>query len=269
MNTKIPRDNSLDSGLALLSEGYPFIASRAQRLNTDIFETRLFLQKAYCVTGADAARMFYQPERFTRRGALPKTTLWLLQDSGSVATLNGRAHLHRKEMFMDRMSPESMGLLVEHMTREWLAAIPRWEHQDRVVLFDALHEILTRAVCAWTGVPLPENEVDQRTRQLSAMIAGAGSAGPHNWYGQLLRQSAERWLRGIVRQARSGQLQPPEGSPLEAFIRHRDLNGKLLPVNIVAVELLNLLRPVVAVARFIVFSSAGPARLPCLRAAHP
>jgi fatty-acid peroxygenase len=41
--TQIPRDNSLDSTLSLLSEGYTFISTRCERYQSDIFATRLML----------------------------------------------------------------------------------------------------------------------------------------------------------------------------------------------------------------------------------
>jgi fatty-acid peroxygenase len=64
--TPLPRERAFDSTLALLSNGYRFISNRCHRHRSDIFETRLMLQKAICTMGEEAARMFYQPDRFTR-----------------------------------------------------------------------------------------------------------------------------------------------------------------------------------------------------------
>jgi fatty-acid peroxygenase len=58
------------------------------------------LQKAICTMGEEAARMFYQPDNFTRKRAVPITGLMLLQDKGSAQVLDGAAHLWRKQMFM-------------------------------------------------------------------------------------------------------------------------------------------------------------------------
>jgi fatty-acid peroxygenase len=77
-DSPIPHDKSPDSTLALLLDGYTFISKRCHRYHSDIFETRLMLQKAICMMGEEAARVFYQANRFTRRGAMPKTALWLL-----------------------------------------------------------------------------------------------------------------------------------------------------------------------------------------------
>ena len=68
----IPRDNSLDASLALLSDPYRFISNRCRRYRSDLFETRLLLRKTMCMTGPEAAQLFYDPSRFARRGAMPK-----------------------------------------------------------------------------------------------------------------------------------------------------------------------------------------------------
>lgn len=64
------RERNLDGTLALLREGYEFIPKRCRRYGTDVFETRLMLQPAICMTGADAARIFYGRRRRigTRQG---------------------------------------------------------------------------------------------------------------------------------------------------------------------------------------------------------
>jgi fatty-acid peroxygenase len=112
-----PRDRNLDSTLALLSDGYTFIPKRCQRHRSDVFETRLMLRRVICAAGEDAARMFYEPDRFTRRGALPPTALMLLQDRGSVQLLDGDAHRWRKRMFMSLIAPEGIHRLADGFER--------------------------------------------------------------------------------------------------------------------------------------------------------
>ena len=69
---RIPRDRSLDSTIALISDPYRFISNRCRRYRSDLLETRLRLRKTICMTGPEAARLFYDPSRFLRRGAMPK-----------------------------------------------------------------------------------------------------------------------------------------------------------------------------------------------------
>lgn len=251
----IPREKSLDSSLAFLSEGYNFISNRCRRFQSDIFETRIMLKKVFCTMGEEAAAMFYQPDRFTRVQAMPSTALMLLQDFGSVELLDGEAHRQRKRMFMSLMNPAAIAKLSEAVAEQWRARIEHWQTMDKVVLHEQVEEILCRAICQWSAVPLPDAEAKQRTRELAAMINGAGSVGPNNWRGMLLRTRTERWARHLIAQVRAHKLDVPEASALHVIAWHQELNGELLPENVAAVELLNILRPTVAIARFITFSA--------------
>ena len=253
--TAIPRDGTLDGMPALLAEGYRFIPERCRRLGTDIFETRLMLRRAVCVQGPEAARMFYTPGRFTRRGALPPSTLRLLQDHGSAATLDGEAHRWRKALFLSLMAPAGLARLADLMEQEWRARILDWQGRDRVVLLEEVRAILCRAVCRWAGVPLTESAADARAAEFGAMIEGAGSAGPRALRGLLLRARTERWARRLVAEVREGRVRTPDDRALHRIAWHRDPAGRLLDVRVAAVELINLLRPTVAVDRFVVFAA--------------
>ncbi len=251
----IPHNTRRDSTLALLSEGYTFISTRCRHYRSDLFETRLMLQRAICMTGEEAVQVFYEPDRFTRRGALPLTALLLLQDLGSVALLDGEAHRHRKRMFLSLMTPEATGRLSDLMADHWRTVVGTWVGRETVKLDDGVQEILCRAVCQWAGVPLPEAEAKQRTREFGSMFEGAGSVGPRLVRGMLLRSRTERWIRSIIEQIRVGTLTVPEGSAAHVVAWHRDPDGELLNPAAAAVELINVLRPTVAVARFVTFAA--------------
>lgn len=251
----LPRDKGLDHTLALLSDGYTFVTKRCDRYGSDIFKTRLMLQDTICMMGEEAAQEFYKGDRLTRRGAIPPTALWLLQDQGSVATLDDKAHHWRKQMFMSLMTPESIQQLVDITAKYWDSAISNWEGMDHVVLLEEVQEILCRAVCQWTGTPLTESDAKQRTREFAAMIDGAGAIGPRNWRGMLLRTRTERWIQNLITQVRNGKQNVAEDSALYIIAWHRDLEGNMLDPHVAAVELINLLRPTVAVANYIVFAA--------------
>jgi len=176
--SSILRDGRLDSSLALLSEGYGFVMNRCRRYGSDVFVTRLMLETAVCMMGEEAARVFYEPGRFTRKRALPMPTLLLLQDTGSAQVLDGEAHRARKRMFMALMTPDSIRRLAEMTAEEWRRRLRAWEAMDRVVLLPEARGILCRAVCRWAGVPLSDSEADRRTAEFAAMVDGAGSVGP-------------------------------------------------------------------------------------------
>ncbi|WP_119677333.1 cytochrome P450 [Indioceanicola profundi] len=263
----IPSDGSLDSTLALLREGYRFIPNRCERLGSDMFRTRLMLRPAICIRGEEAARIFYTPGRFTRRGALPPTTLRLLQDKGSAATLDNRPHRHRKSLFMGLMTPEAVERAADLMEEEWRARLPAWEQAEEVTLFPQAEDILTRTACRWAGVPLDEREADQRRRELGAMIHGAGSAGPRAMRGLVMRRRTERWARELIRGVRDGTVAVPHDTPLHRVATWRELSGEPMDEAVAAVELLNLLRPMVAVDRYIVFTALALHEHPVARPA--
>ena len=251
----LPRDTSLDSTISLLSEGYDFIGNRCRRFGTDLFRTRLMLTPVVCMSGAEAAEQFYQPGRFTRRGAMPTTTFTQLQDFGSVATLDGDAHRWRKAMFLGFLRPEALGDLPEVTAAHWRKAVREWSRRDRIVLFDAAHLPLCAAICEWVGLALSPEEVTRRAGELKATIEGAGSAGWRMLHGQRMRARLERWARGVIRGIRAGSLAVPAGRPAAAIASHRDPAGHLLDDTSAAVELLNVLRPTVANARFFTYAA--------------
>lgn len=249
----VPRAAGFDNTLALLREGYGFLPDRSKALGADVFTTRLMLRRVLCVRGEEAARMFYQPGRFTRRGALPPTALALLQDFGSALTLDGEAHRRRKNMLMSLLGQGQRQRLVDLAQAQWRARFARWPQQGRIVVHGEAEEVLCHAVCQWAGIPVDEGEARKRTREFSAMIRAAGAAGPRNWRAQIVRHRTEQWARALVDAVRDGKVTPDVDSPLNVIARHRDADGRLLDRKEAAVELINLLRPTVAVARYIVF----------------
>ena len=252
---RIPKDSAFDGTLAVLRDGYRFILNRCRKLNSDLFQTRLLLRRAVCIHGEEAAKIFYDGERFTRVGAIPPTQAKLLQDYGSVQGLDGEHHRHRKRMFTELLAPDEVVRLTASVAEEWIAKLPAWERQDRVVLFDELQEILCRGVCDWAGISMSERDVRKRTLELGEMIEAAGSLGPRNWRAQWLRSRCERWARALIEGPRSGAITFESGSPVQIIAQHREPDGSLLPVDVAAVELINLLRPTVAIARFIMFAA--------------
>ncbi|HYO79955.1 MAG TPA: cytochrome P450 [Bryobacteraceae bacterium] len=253
---QIPREEALDSTAAMLSEGYNFIRNRARRHGCDAFETRLMFSKAICMTGEDAAAAFYgSGDRFTRRGAIPPTSLMALTDYGSVQLLDGEAHRWRKQMFLSILNGNSVQRLGDLFDAEWARSVERWSRLREVVLLDEAHGVLCRAACAWAGLRLSQSELQDRTREFAAMVDGAGSAGPRNWRGLILRHRTERWAEFLIHRFRTGRLDVDPGAPLAVVASHRDVSGQLLPVGVAAVELINLLRPIVAIARFIMFAA--------------
>lgn len=253
--SKIPNAPGLDSSLALVKDGYEFISKQCDRLQSDIFQTRLLFQKTICIRGAEAAKVFYDVDKFVRKGAAPKRVQKTLLGEGGVQSTDGEIHRHRKQMFMDLMSPERIEQLANLVQQQWMKRAEAWENRDRIVLFDEANQVLCAAVCDWSGVPLSEADLSSKTQDLAAMIDGSGAVGPRHWRGKAGRQRTEAWIRDVIDQVRSHQIEAPKESALWAIAHHQDLQSNLLDTQIAAVDLLNVIRPTVAVARYVAFSA--------------
>ena len=262
---EIPSDQSLEALPALLGDGYRFISKRGRRLHTDIFQTRLLFEKTICMYGRDAAELFYNPEHFVRAGAAPGRLQKTLFGRGGVQGLDGAAHRHRKALHMSLMSPAEVSRLVSLTGEQWRAYAEKWTRQRRVVLFDEVTELLCRAVCSWAGVPLGAAEIAFRTRELAAMIDAPAALGLRYFEGRLSRIQADTWAGSLIAGVRGNTLSAPEGSALFKIARFRDFDGELLSTHDAAVELLNVVRPTVAVARYIVFAALALYRYPQYR----
>ncbi|UYZ65138.1 cytochrome P450 [Hymenobacter weizhouensis] len=125
------------------------------------------------------------------------------------------------------------------------------------MLFPEVQDILCRAACAWCQVPLREAEVRRRAADFGAMVDAFGAVGARHSRGKQARQRAESWIRDVIRHVRRGSLRPAHNSPLAAIARHREPDGKLLSDQMAAVELINLLRPIVAIATYVTFAAVA------------
>ncbi|HEY0697687.1 MAG TPA: cytochrome P450, partial [Micromonospora sp.] len=148
----MPRDSGPDNTLAFLRDGYRYISDRCDRLHTDVFATRLMLRPTICLRGREAAELFYDETRFQRAGAAPSRLQRTLVGVGGVQGMDDEAHRHRKAMLMSVVTPQRVRDLAETVRWVWLDRIDAWERAGRVVLYDEVGRILTRAVCDWAGV---------------------------------------------------------------------------------------------------------------------
>jgi fatty-acid peroxygenase len=223
----IPRLWGYDHTLAMMRQPYDFISTHCRRLRSDVFRTRLLLRDTICMTGAPAAQVFYDPKRFRRRGAAPLRLQQSLLGIGGVQGLDGEAHADRKQMFLALMHEDR----IEELAYLVLAALRRrasaWAYMEDVVLYDELQEPLTRAVCQWTGVPLPGAEVLRLTHDLSIMFDRAGAVGPLHWGARMARNRTERWLGEVIGSLREGSLAPMPQRAISQIALHRDPDGQL------------------------------------------
>lgn len=255
MTNSVPKEEGLDHSLSLLREGYLYILNRRQSFQSEIFETRLLGKKAICMGGKEAAAVFYDNSRFKREGVAPNRVSETLFGKKGVQTLDGDAHKHRKQMFMSLMSRERLQKLNEIHAKQWENALDKWQQMEEIELYEETLEIMCRTACEWAGVPVEEEEIKKLADDLRAMFESATAVGPSHWAGRHARNRVEKWVGELIDQVRDEKLRPEEGTALHEFSWHRDLEGNLLETKVAAVEVINILRPIVAISVYINFSA--------------
>lgn len=251
----IPREAALDSSLAFLHDPYRFIGTRCREHRSDVFEARLLMRPTLCLTGPEAAELFYDQDRFARRGAAPEPLRATLFGEGGVQGLDGAAHHQRKALFVALTAPDAVAALAQRVRAGWQRAAEGWPAGEPLTLYTAAQTVFMQAVCEWAGMPLPPAELAHRTPQMVLLFDGAASAGVDHWRARRARRAAERWAARLVHAAREGLLHVPPERALARIAAFDGPDGRPLPLQTAAVELLNVLRPTVAVAVWAVLAA--------------
>jgi fatty-acid peroxygenase len=240
-----------DQTIELLREGYLW-APRMRR-GAAAAPTRLLGRSAVVVGGPAGVRRFYDP-RLRRRGSLPAPIRLVLFGPGTVHGLDNAEHHKRKAMFLDLRTPAAVAELERRAEREWETAVRRWSSREQVVLFDEAVHVLAASVLPWAGVPVTPDELPRRARQIATVLDGFATPGAADAKAVAARLAIGHWAKRLIRQVRADRIHPPPDSALTAAAAARDTRGRLLPERTAATELLNVVRPTVAVAWFITFA---------------
>ncbi|MGY1690438.1 cytochrome P450 [Geodermatophilus sp. SYSU D01105] len=255
-----------ENSVLLLAKGYAWLPDKRRALGRRTVPSRLGGLPAFGIEGPEAARFLYDEDHVRRAHAIPEPVQGTLFGKGAVHTLDGHQHRVRKAMFVALlMDRDRVAALVDRATAAWDAAVPRWTGKDSVVLFEEARQVLTRAVCDWAGVPLADDEVPGVARDLTAMVDGFATGGPRHWRARRSRGRQEARLGRLVEQVRSGETTVPTGSVVDVVASHRDADGEQLDPHVAAVELLNVIRPTVAISWFLAFSGHALVRWPQYR----
>src|SRR5690606_1621970 len=120
----------------------------------------------------------------------------------------------------------------------------------------------TKVAMRWIGINPLGVDVEARAQELAGMIAKAATIGPPNWLARARRRRTEQWAAQLIADIREGTVQIDADAPLSRLAHHRDHDGSLMSLEAAAVEVINVLRPTVAVGRFIVFAAYALHRHP-------
>jgi fatty-acid peroxygenase len=253
--TGVPHLRALDSTVQLLREGYPFIFNRRTELGTDAFIMRLLGRQTVCIGGPGAAELFYDDRRMRRSGAIPLRIRKSLFGLGGVQELDDHAHRERKGLFMSILTAPELERLLDLTAQSWSETISHWSMRGRVAIFDEAARVFCRAVCAWAAIPLSVENHVQLTNNCVAMVDGFAAIGPRHWRAVQARKAAEQWAQNVIDEVRLGTIEVKPESPVYKIAHFRHSNGERLSLQIAAVELLNLIRPTVAIAWWVSFAA--------------
>ncbi|RZU53944.1 fatty-acid peroxygenase [Krasilnikovia cinnamomea] len=257
----------IDDTLRLALQGYGWLPNRRRRATGAAVHTRIMGRRAVGLCGPQAARFFYDEDHIRRHGAVPEPVRSTLFGHGAVHTLDGDAHRIRKAMFLSLVRPDDVAALLRHTAESWTETVSSWSDGRPVVLFDESSRVITRAACRWAGVPLSEADLTDVAADLVAMVDGFATLGPRHWRARAARGRLEHRLAALVGRVRAGVEPAAAGSALAVVAQHRQMDGTPLHPRLAAVELLNVVRPTVAVCWFVAFSAHALHRWPEHRAA--
>lgn len=251
-----------DSTIPLAVQGYAWLPGRMSDARDGVLRTRLLGRPAVALRGLDAVDFFYDEDHVVRREALPGPVLDTLFGRGAVHTLDGGDRRVRKDLFLGLLKDEKgIGDLRERVVAGWREWTARHSGEE-VVLFDGAAEVLAAAVSGWVGLPCSDDSAAGTARDCVAMVDGFATAGPRHLRARRARHEQEAALLPVVEHARDGGPVVAGDSAVAVIARHRDAAGLPLATHTAAVEILNVVRPTVAIAWFVAFAAHALHRRP-------
>lgn len=236
----------------VFDHGYDLLGIIRDDVDAPVAKVKFLTEEVIAIYGEEAARKFYDPTLFKREGAMPKPVFKTLFGEDGVQSIDGKAHRHRKDYFMDLMEPERIEdyakILDKHLKEELAKQKGKFE------LFELANLVLFKAVSEWSGInlgDLSEDKIKELAENQISMISGAITSPKDHIKSISDRNDSEDWAEGLIKEARENPIPGKEHLALYSFAQASDLEGDLLPIEVAAVELLNIIRPTVAITVWI------------------
>ncbi len=248
-----------DDSLALLLHGYDFGARlwRRTRPGARAVPFRLLGRDALFVRGPEGVELFYDESTVRRHGAMPAFIQESLFGHGSVHSLDGAEHRHRKATFVDALYDDvEVERFAPFLEQEWAQEIEAWVIGGERTAYDAAVGAFGRAAMRWAGIPGTAAAQTRWAHRQAQIVDGFGVPYSPEYLAALLnRRWSDRHAARLIDAVRAGRLHPDAATALFAWSWHRDRGGELLPARLAGVELQNSFRPMIAVARFVAFAA--------------
>jgi fatty-acid peroxygenase len=248
-----------DDAPSFLLRGYDFGERvwRRRRPGARSARIRFLGRETLFVRGPEGVAAFYDESRVSRHGAMPALVQETLFGHGSVHSLDGDAHRHRKRTFLDVAYDDGeVARLLPLLEREWRHELDAWVADGDRAAYDAAVGALGRAVMAWAGLPGTDAARTRWSARLAQIVDGFGAPySPAYVLAWLNRGWSDRHATRLIEAVREGGLHPADGTALAAWAWHRDRKGDLLHARTAGIEVQNSIRPMIAVARFVAFAA--------------
>lgn len=248
-----------DDSLSLLVRGYGFGAHLWRRADRGARAVpfRLLGREALFVRGEEGVALFYDESRIRRHGAMPAFIQESLFGHGSVHSLDGDEHRHRKATFVDVLYDDTgVERLLPELERQWRGELDAWVAGGERTAYEAAVGALGRAIMRWAGIPGTAAAQTRWAKRQAQIVDGFGVPySPEFALALLNRHWSDRHAAELIAAVREGTLDPAEGTALHAWAWHRDRDGELLPAKRAGIELQNSFRPMIAVSRFVAFAA--------------
>jgi fatty-acid peroxygenase len=248
-----------DDSVSVLTRGYDFGAHiwRRARAGARAVPMGLLGKEALLVRGAEGVALFYDEDRIARHGAMPAFIQETLFGRGSVHSLDGDAHRHRKSTFLDVAYEDAqVARLTPLLQTEWQAELDDWAAGGDRSAYDAAVGAFGRAIMRWAGLPGTRAAKTRWAARLAQIVDGFGAPySPEYLVAFGNRMWSDRHAERLIQAVRDGTLEAGEGTALHEWAWHRDRDDQLLPARLAGIELQNSMRPMIAVARFVAFAA--------------
>lgn len=259
-----------DHGLLLARHGYLLTArleehERRRLYGTGALDIRLLGRPALLVTGAAGVELFYDESRMQRHKAVPPPVALSLFGPGAVHALDDEAHRHRKSLFRHALSQDELDRLLVIAEGRWRGELDTWASAGGGEVYASAIDVFGASIIEWAGIDEPEASARRHSRWLAQIVDGFGAPGPAYVRAVAARRRCDQWASRLVRSERETGTADPS-SWLARVARFVDVDGRPLPERTAAVELLNVLRPTVAVAWLASFAAVALAEHPDWRA---
>lgn len=259
MAKQLPKDPGLDNTFKVLKEAYTYVPCRLEKFNSKAFQTTgMGMKPIAVISGKEAAELFYNNDVMQREKTLPKRVVNTLFGKGAIHTTKGKVHVDRKALFMSLMTEENLKYLRELTRNHWFMHTEHMQNQKEVNIYKESIYVLTKIGFRWAGIHQTTEEAEQNAKDMDIMIDSFKGLGQTIGGGyrkaKKARARVEQFLEKQIIAVRKGKISAEPGTALYEFAHWEDYKGNLMDARLCAIDLMNVVRPLAAVNRFVSYA---------------